>query len=421
MTLFTPFRAPSWHPWLPLLAVIALPFGRSVELFVLIMAIIGVYDLIKDHHHIRSSKGLKFFSIFFLCFWIPALLSLPDAVNLNHSAANVFGMLRFYFAGLFIVNRIADYKSHLWLATGIGMVIVFWSLDGWVQLIFGRDVFGLPNDGLHISGIFGPNLKLGLMIIPFIAVSIIALRQKIGTYLSLVMGLLMISAILISGSRASWLSLLIIGLLWLTLFRPKNIVLSRKNIIIGLVGMLLMGIAVINSEQFQSRLNASTIAFNGGYAAINKASSERLPLWTAALRMFEANPINGVGARGFRYAYPDYANKDDIWVNFSLPREQQTGQTHAHQIALEFMADTGCIGLVGYLIALGSLFVKWRPIAKSQPTLIGTAYLVSLMAVLFPINTHLSFFSSDWGQVVWFLVALTISALMMNTSKVVTK
>lgn len=64
MTLFTPFRGPLWHSW----------------------------------------------------------LSLPDVVNLNHSATNVFGMLRFYFSGLFVVNRIADYKSYLWLATGIGLV-----------------------------------------------------------------------------------------------------------------------------------------------------------------------------------------------------------------------------------------------------------------------------------------------------------
>lgn len=421
MTLFTAFRAPSWYTWLPLLAVIALPFGRSVELFVLIMGMIGIYDLITDHNHIRSSKGLKLFSLFFLCFWIPALLSLPDAVNLNHSGSNAFGMLRFYFAGLFIVNRITDYKSHLWLATGIALVMVFWSLDGWVQLIFGHDIFGLPDDGTHISGIFGHNLKLGLMIIPFFAVAIVALRQKIGTYLGLVIALLLISAILISGSRASWLSLLTMGLLWLTLFRPQNIVISRKNVILGLVGVLLMGIAVINSPQFQSRVNASVVAFNGGYTSINNASSGRLPLWTGALRMFEANPINGVGARGFRYAYPDYANKDDIWVNFSLPREQQMGQLHAHQIVLEFMTDTGCIGLIGYFIALGILFIKWRPIARSQSTQIGTAYLMSLMVVLFPINTHLSFFSSDWGQVVWFLVALTISALMMNTSNLVEK
>ena len=299
MTLFTEFRAPSWHSWLPLLAVIALPFGRSVELFVLIMAMIGIYDLIKDHSHIRSSKGLKLFSLFFLCFWIPALLSLPDAVNLNHSAANVFGMLRFYLAGLFIINRIADYKSHLWLATSIGLVMVFWSLDGWVQLISGQDVFRLPAvDASHISGIFGPNLKLGLMIIPFFAVAIVALRQKTDTYLSLVMALLLISAILISGSRASWLSLLTMGLLWLTLFRPQNIVISRKNIIFGLVGVLLMGIAVINSPQFQSRVNASTVAFNGGYTAINDASSGRLPLWTGAYVCLRLTPSTALVREG---------------------------------------------------------------------------------------------------------------------------
>ncbi len=402
-------------PWLPLLAVIALPFGRTVELFVLIMAIIGIYDLIKNHNQIRQSDRLKLFTTFFMCFWIPALLSLTDAVNIHHSASNVVGMLRFYFAGLFIINRLTDHKTHLWLGTGISLVLLFWAFDGWLQLIYGQDIFGLaPHSQFRISGVFGEDAKLGLMIIPFLGIAIAAIKERFSLSITFIFTLIIISAILISGDRSSWVSLFIASLFLVLLFRPKHLYVARKEILIGIMGSMIVGLAVISTPQFQARFNTVTVGFDGGYEALNNASSLRLPIWATALRMFEANPVNGVGARGFRYAYPDYALTDDIFVDHTVPKNKQSGPTQAHQIILEFMADTGSVGLIGYLLALGILFIKWRPIARQQQTILGSGYLVSLMAILFPINSHLSFFSSNWAQVIWFLSALTISALMIK-------
>lgn len=410
-------RSAGWAPWLPLLAVIALPFGRSVELFVLIMAIIGIYDLIKNHNSIRQSTGLKLFSTFFLFFWIPALFSLPDAVNIHHSASNVAGMLRFYFAGLFIINRLTDHKAHLWLGTGISFVLLFWACDGWFQLAFGKDIFGLaPHSQYRISGVFGEDAKLGLMIIPFLGIAIASMKERLGFSVTALLTILVISAILISGDRTSWVSLFVSSIFLAFLFRPKNIHFSRKEIIICVTGLIIVGLAVISTPQFQKRFSTVTVGFDGGYEAINAASSLRLPIWGTALRIFEANPINGVGARGFRYAYPDHALADDIFIDHTVPKEQQSGPTQPHQIVLEFMTDTGSIGLIGYLAGLWILFMIWRPIATHQETSLGTGYLISLMAVLFPINSHLSFFSSNWAQVIWFLTALTISSLMVQNN-----
>ncbi len=52
--------------------------------------------------------------------------------------------------------------------------------------------------------------------------------------------------------------------------------------------------------------------------------------------MVADNPINSAGVRSFRYAYPSYANPDDPFIDFSLPKEKQHRQSHAHQLVLEF-------------------------------------------------------------------------------------
>ncbi|MDF1588099.1 MAG: O-antigen ligase family protein [Gammaproteobacteria bacterium] len=408
-----------WEVWLPLLAVFVLPFGRSVEVIVLIMAIIGIYDLFNDTNGLKSSPQLKVFTVFFLCFWLPALISLFDAVNLAHSTENVLGSLRFYFAGLFIINRLSS-PSHLWLGIGIAAILAFWSFDAWVQLLLGKDLFGLASHSVNrISGIFGKYAMLGLMIIPFMGAAIVAIQEKSNILYTSIFSLFIASAILISGDRSAWISLFAGIVIFLVFFRPKSFAITRKQLMLIILGVTVTIGAVINTPQFKSRLDNSLLAFHGGYQSLNQASSLRLPIWETAIRIFADHPINGVGARGFRYAYPDYANDNDLFVDFTLPREKQTGQTHAHQIVLEFMSDTGMIGLLGYIVGLSIIFFKWRLLAQTSQSTISTGYIVSLLAILFPLNSHLSFYSSNWAQVVWFIVALSVSALYSDKQIIV--
>jgi O-antigen ligase len=415
MVSFKFLKSAGWAPWLPLLALMSLPFGRSVELFVLIMAAIGLYDLIKNHQNIRQSFGLKAFTLVFICFMAPALLSLPDAFNLKYSSVSLIGMLRFYFCGLFIINRITSYNTHLWLATGIGCVLAFWGIDAWLQQLSGHDVFGLsPFSSGRISGVFSDNAELGLMIIPFLGVTIAAFKERINVYASVILALLSVSVILISGDRSAWVSLFAIAVFWILLFRPKNFKFSRNNFLISISGIVLMAVAVFNTPQFQARLDRSLIGLSGNYESVNTASSFRLPIWNTALRMFADNPVNGVGVRGFRYAYPDYALSDDIFVDKKLPRDEQVGAYQAHQIVLEFLAEMGIIGLIGFMAAMWILFFKWYPIVRSQQSALASGYLISLMAVFFPINSHLSSFSSSWAQVIWLLAALCVSAMSIE-------
>lgn len=415
MVSFKFLKSAGWAPWLPLLAVIALPFGRSVELFVLIMAVIGLNDLIRNHNNIRQSFGLKAFTIVFICFMAPALLSLPDAFDFKYSSTSMIGVPRFYFCGLFIINRITDYKAHLWLATGIGCALAFWGVDAWLQQLTGYDLFGLPPfSSARISGIFSDNAELGLMIIPFLGVAIAAFKERVNVYTSVIFALLSVSVILISGDRAAWVSLFAMAVFGILLFRPKGFNFTRKHFLISISGIVLMAVAVFNTPQFQTRLDNSLIGFSGGYESVNTASSFRLPIWNVALEMFADHPINGVGVRSFRYAYPDYALPDDIFVDKALPREQQTGAYQAHQIVLEFLAEMGIIGIVGFMAAMWILFVKWYPIVRSQQSALASGYLISLMAIFFPINSHLSSFSSSWAQVIWLLAALCVSAMTIE-------
>ncbi len=401
-----------WLIWLPAFALAAVPFGRVAELFVLIMAVIGLNDLLRNRNEIRQNNAVALFTLFFALFFLPGLLSLVDAVNIERSTSNVLGMLRFYLVGIFIISRIEKVDAHLKLGLAFASIVLFWAVDGWIQAVFGADLIGFPSaSSSRVSGIFNENARLGLMIIPFLGIAIFAVKKRFGLNWAMVTGLLLAATILISGDRAAWVSLLATIAILILLYGRRLVAITWKQSGAILVGFSVVMIAVLSIPQFNNRLDSALVGLDGGYEAINTASSSRLPLWSTAFKMFADNPINGVGVRSFRYAYPDYAAEDDPFVDFTLPREKQKGQTHAHQVVLEFASDTGLIGVIGYVIAIWLIYIKWLPslVLKDAPVSLG--YMVSLAVVLFPLNTHQSFFSSHWGQIIWMLVALAISAM----------
>jgi O-antigen ligase len=408
----------NWYMWLPVLALAAIPFGRSVELLVLIMALLGLNDLVRNQNEIRQNEAFKLFSMVFLLFWIPGLISIIDAVNIERSTKSVGGMLRFYLVGIFIISRINTSSMHTKIGLSFAAIVTFWAIDGWLQASTGVDILGLEtSSSFRISGIFGENARLGLMIIPFFSVALFALKKEFGTTLAIVTGVLLASTILMSGDRAAWVSLVVTLFLYIILFGRRLFTLTLKQFAILFISLSIVLVSVWTNPGFQQRIESVTVGFDGSYESVNKASSSRLPLWETAYKMFLDNPVNGVGVRSFRYAYPEYASANDPFVDFSLPKEEQEGQTHAHQVVLEFASETGLFGLVGYAILLWYIYIKWLPLAARSQAMIPLGYLVSLVVIFFPLNTHQAFFSSHWGQIVWMIIALAISSLSVECGR----
>lgn len=87
----------------------------------------------------------------------------------------------------------------------------------------------------------------------------------------------------------------------------------------------------------------------------NFAIVERLAHWQAAATMANAHPLVGVGLGNYEAAYPDYGL-------VSWPR----ALGHAHNDYLNVLAETGVVGLFGYL-AGWAVMVWWTLHALRQP------------------------------------------------------
>jgi O-antigen ligase len=402
-------------PALLLLAMLALlPVGRGAsEALLGIAAIAGLVLAWRQRHELVADPGLRLAAGLFACFWLPALISAPDSVNPAKSWSTVRDLLRFL---PFVVFACLTLRSAvLWprIVQGIAAIVVLWLLDAWVQAFTGYSIAGLAEKE-RLSGIFGAgNLKLGpvlAVLSPFVLSAAGAVFGRRGLIVAFVFLLI---PILLAGSRAAWLTYALVAMIfvWREAGTPLRFV-GWSAAAVALVAIAAFA-ALHDSQAFDARIERTLRALQGSSQAVDDASAGRVRIWTTAARMAKAHPVNGVGVRAFRYAYAQYAGPNDYFVN---PKANDEGALHAHQIVLEVLTETGVIGLLFWIAgAWLALQAWWRASAVARARAFAPG--LALVAMTFPLNTHLAFYSAWWGLLFWWLLALYCAALFANEAE----
>jgi len=88
------------------------------------------------------------------------------------------------------------------------------------------------------------------------------------------------------------------------------------------------------------------------------------------------------------------------------------GACHAHQLLLEVASETGTLGLLAWLAAAVLAWRAWRR-AGADARARAFPASVALGVTLFPLNTHLAFYSAWWGLFFWWLLSLWCAALFV--------
>ncbi len=396
------------HPNTPIFIIwsclLLLPFGRTAEIPGGIMAIMATVMLYRREITI-SRQGYRLFTLAFIAIWIPMLLSVVDADVATKAAKSTLGYLRFYLAGLFIIWAIQHRAQRNLLIKLISLLLLFWMGDALFQLWLGKDLFGHGLIAGRLNGIFGTTLMLGIVTVilsPFLFSWCrehfhIAFLPAIGLALFIVIA---------AGSRAS---LVMFSLVLMAYFISH--LLSHKKAAIPLIIVALIAVAAVSTLSYQyspsitMRVNQTLQLFSGDREQIDYALSSRLPIWEGAAAMIRAHPVNGVGVRNFRYPYPDIAQPGDRFIGPGIPPPH-----HPHQLVLELVSETGIFGLLGLITLYYLLIQTWIKSTSAQKRLALPA-AAALLAALFPINTHLALFSSFWGQVIWWLIALYVALI----------
>lgn len=390
--------------WVPVVLawsfLLLLPFSRSAELPIFIMAILGGVLIWKRGKRAVWEGGAKTFSLLFLCIWIPIALSVPDSLWFKKSLSTALTYPRVYLAGIYLIWMLREELARKRLLKLSAWLLVFWIFDALMQAVVGYDLLGYAYPE-RLNGLFGQdNWKLGLtlaMLSPIVweYVSHHGKKWQLG-----LAWIATAAVVLLASNRESWIVIAIASLIWgwnyarrlgfhpVKLFAPM----ALATIV------LWVGAYQINPK-FAQRVDQSKALQGLNYESLDAASSFRLHLWSNAIIVMENHPINGAGVRSYRYAYAKYAEANDPYVS-----SDGTGMIYAHQLLLEVGSETGVIGLIGLIAFFGIyLWAVWC--SKSEIPLVWVAWL-GAFAWLFPLNTHTALYSAYWSLLIWWMVAI---------------
>lgn len=390
------------------LVLALLPVGRVSELPVLVGIVWCAVLLVRRGREVWALPGVRLTLALFACYWLPALVSAIDAVEPGKAWSQVAAQLRFAPFAVFVVATLRTPAQWQWLLRASALLVLVWVIDAWVQAFTGTSLGGAMESD-RLSGIFGAdNLKLGGVLAALSPLLLAFAQQRLGLRGVFIAGLLLAGVILLAGARAAWLVYALVLTGWC--LHPfagsvkRALVLALTLVLAGVV----LGVAAYHlSPKFAERMDRTLHLANGSARDVDHALAGRVPIWHTATAMALANPVNGVGVRGFRHAYLDYADSDDPWI-------EHGGAMHPHQLLLELASETGAVGLLAWLAAAGLLL---RAVVRADAAARARAWplVLALAAMCFPLNTHYAFYSSWWGLFFWWLVAVAVAVLHLGS------
>ncbi len=414
-----------WAPvWI--LAHVALwPAPGYAEGVLVLGALIAVAKLINSRFRggasLLSGGAWALTSALFFAYWLPELVSTIDSVDPARALREVATDLRYLPFLWLVAAAVANERGRRTTFGGLAVIVAIWTVDALIQAVAGTSPLFFGLDAIkqiisghsmcssedvavvdRLGGVLGPcNLKLGIILASLSPFALYAAAKRMHTTGWLLCAAAIGVVVLLAGSRASWLTYLLVLLLsgWRLLGWKKLVgVLAFGAILIAVLGVL--------SPDVRQRLERTTHVFAVSEEGVDRALSGRTRIWGAALCMVRENPVNGVGARGFREAFPDC--------------DPQSGQIaewgdgpalHAHQIILEILSETGVFGLLMWLAGAALAWRAWR-YADADARERARPAMLALAVTVFPFNTHLAFYSTFWGGFTLLLAALYAGSLL---------
>ena len=380
--------------------LLVLPYKHLFELPMLLMSMLGLGMLVMQPRRVWAMPGLQVMLMLGACFWLPMLTSFPTAVNFQRSAETAGIFLRFPLAGIFVLTLLQHYLIRQWLLGLIGM---------WLSVIALCMVFQslhvvLPGGVGSAVSVLASQRGIGFLLATLSPVYVywLARHRHQSVWLMLPVYL---AAILLTGRRAAWVMLGVgLGLVLLQMLWAERRHWQWKPVIAVLVLIGIGSFTAMQQPEFRARVMLTGGLFSGNYVQANSATSLRLPIWKTATKVFCDHWLTGIGPRGFRYVYPQYGDKDDPFLAAN-PKE---GPTHPHQFMLEIATETGVIGLLGYLIALGYWIRLMLQAAKEKNNQV-LPWMMAVLIAIMPLNAHMAFYASFWSCITWWLVMICLA------------
>lgn len=299
-------------------------------------------------------------AIFFHIGWmmITCLTSTYPLISLKYLISQLWFIIPMYFLGTQLFCDKKNIKKFVWLYT-IGLLIVIGytifrhAENAWTQKAAHWVMFPFYNDHTAYAAAIALFIPV---IISFTRNREAGMQERFFTTLT---ALILIVAIVLSYTRAAWVSLIAALLVTIVLL------LRIRFITVALIGGTLLSLFFVFQSDIFMKLEKnqqdSATDINKHIKSISNISTdasnlERINRWNSALRMFEEKPVFGWGPGTYQFNYAPFQKSDEMTIIST--NAGNMGNAHSEYIGP--LAEQGVLGMLAMVLIV--VMVCWRAI-----------------------------------------------------------
>tara|TARA_B100001559_G_scaffold276764_1_gene247872 strand:+ start:52 stop:1293 length:1242 start_codon:yes stop_codon:yes gene_type:complete len=374
-----------------------------INFFLLLFSIIFVSGLFLKKFKFQNQNKFSLYLLLF--FFFSLIINLIFSNNFYLTLPRVLKFILIIGSILCFSHTIINYRKKIFIK-----IYKFWSIlfgivlfDIIFELIFKFNIFGfssiIPGRVVSFSN---DEMNIGHFFLAFCLIFINFVHTNFkNIYLTSLLSIFFILISFLIGERSNFIKTFIIIVFFS--FFAYEIKLKYKFLIIVIITAIVSLTLSLNENYKERYYNQFTgMLFNNG---LNHYINYSLygAHYKVAYEIFKDNPYFGVGIKNFRVE--SFSEKYDN-LNHSYP--ERRGNTHPHQIHLEFLSETGLIGYACFMIfILVSIIFSLKNYIKNK-NLFQLSSILYILVNLLPLIPSGSFFTTYSAGLFWLHYAIMI-------------
>ncbi len=297
-------------------------------------------------HPVSLAVFLNLFWILITCF-----TSTMPVISIKFFLVRVWFVSILYFLTVKLLSQKIKAENYIWLYIIPFIIVIFYS-------IYRHSGYGLwDKQAAHfvVSPFYNDHTSYGAALaiyLPFVVLfSFSRIYSKRLRLASRAVLLIFIAAIILSYSRAAWVSIAGAIFIW-TVIKLK---LPLKSMIISII--ILFGSITLFQDQILMHLQKNSVESSSNlvehvYSISNITSDasnlERINRWNCAIRMFREKPFLGFGPGTYMFNYAPY----QLNTNRTIISTNAGDLGNAHSEYLSALSESGIPGLITFLLII---------------------------------------------------------------------
>lgn len=303
--------------------------------------------------------------IIFQLFWmlLTSFTSTMPVVSIKYTIARLWFVVAFYFVATQIFRKKENIRFWIWLFTVPLSIVIIYSI---VQFFH----YNIDKNALYwvMQPFFKDHTIYGAVIAMMLPLMFVFAFEKSYTpqtrFTSLIFFFIILVGIVVSYTRAAWLSVLgAYGIYLIYFFRVDwKIVFTGALISLSVLGFFKEDIMQKVAQNKQSSSEDLQEHLQSVSNIKNDASNlERINRWSAALRMFQAKPVFGFGPGTYRFKYAPFQRSYEL--TYVSTNAGTLG--NAHSEFLGPLSESGLFGCLSYAALLIASIITGNRVYKT--------------------------------------------------------